>query len=391
MRVTSLPMASDSGPRRKAAQLRAEAHAHAAEVERLRSEAELWDRGADGEDVVQALLEAGLAAEQGWRVERSVITSSRGADIDHVVVGPAGVFTINTKHHPGKKIWASPGAFLVDGHRTDYLRKSREEAKRAQERLGAACGYSVSVQSVIVVVGAASLNVVEQPDQPRIEAADHVVAWLQDLPPVLSAEQASVIAGVVGNSDTWIKKRASSRQIPAPRATYRRTSAARPGGRRSAARRTSLATPVLAVIAIVIAFAILRHHPNSSDGLSGSTTTTSAAATSTTLSAAFQAVGTVTNEQCVDAWSNHGVEVEIFGAHAGADCTSIASPGELATETSSAAAYGPLTGPYGRATVGAGIDPVCSSTLANGDRVTVYDEGSAAFGHAFCTSFSSGS
>jgi hypothetical protein len=139
---------------------------------------------------------------------------------------------------------------------------------------------------------------------------------------------------------------------------------------------------------IVIAFAVLRHHPNSSDGLSGSTTTTSAPATP---SASFQAVGTVTNEQCVDTWSNHDVEVAVFGAQAGADCTSIASPGELATETSSAAVYGALTGPYGRATVGAGIDQVCSSTLATGDRVTVYDEGSAAFGHAFCTSFTSGS
>ena len=148
---------------------------------------------------------------------------------------------------------------------------------------------------------------------------------------------------------------------------------------------------MVALILLVMVFAILRHHPNSSDGLSGSTTTTSATGRPTTAPAAFQAVGTVTNGQCVDAWSNHDVEVEVSGAEAGPDCTSMASPGELATETSSAAAFGALTGPYGRATVGAGLDPVCSSTLASGDRVTVYDEGGAAFGHAFCTSFTSGS
>ncbi len=147
----------------------------------------------------------------------------------------------------------------------------------------------------------------------------------------------------------------------------------------------------MAVILIVVALAILRHHPNNSGGLSGSTATTSAPATSTTSPGTFQAVGTVTNGQCFDAWSNHDVEVEVSGAKAGQDCTFIASPGEVATETSSATAFGALTGPYGRATVGAALNPVCSGTLASGDQVTVYDEGSAAFGHAFCAAFTSGS
>jgi hypothetical protein len=384
-------MTTDSGPRRKAAQLRAEADARAAEAEQLRSEAELWDRGADGEDTVQALLEAGLPAVQGWRIERSVITSAKGADIDHVVVGPAGVFTINTKHHPGKKIWVSPVQFLVDGHPQDYLRKSSREATRAEQRLGAACGYSVHVQSVIVVVGTASFDVVEQPVGPRVESADSVVAWLLSLTAVLSVEQAGSIAAAVSNPDTWIKKPAPRRHVPARRPARRGKPAPRPRSRRTAARRSSWATPVVAVILIVVAFAILRHHPNNSGGLSGSTATTSAPSTSTTAGADFQAVGTVTNGQCVDTWSNHDVEVEVSGAEAGQDCSSIASPGEVATETSSAAAFGALTGPYGRATVGSGLDSVCSSTLASGDRFTVYDEGGAAFGHAFCTSFASGS
>ena len=385
-------MTTDSGPRRKAAQLRAEADARAAEAERLRSEAELWDRGADGEDTVQALLEAGLPADEGWRIERSVVVSSKGTDIDHIVVGPAGVFTINTKHHPGKRIWVSPAQFLVDGHTQDYLRNSIHEATRAEQRLGAACGYSVHVQSVIVVVGAASFDVVEQPVGPRVESADNVVAWLRSLPAVLSAEQAGSIAAAVSNPDTWIKKPAPRRQVPARRPTRRSSTAApRPRSRRRAARRSSLATPVVALILIVVAFAILRHHPTNSNGLSSSTTTTSTQPTSTTAPATFQALGTVTNGQCIDAWFSHGVEVEVSGAEAGTDCTSIASPGEVANETSSAAAFGALTGPYGRATVGTGLDQVCSSTLASGDRVTVYDEGSAAFGHAFCSSFPPGS
>ena len=387
-------MAHDRGPRRKAAQLRAEAathaaeaDAHAAEAERLRSEADMWDRGAEGEDTVQTLLEAGLPAAEGWHVERNVITTRNGADIDHVVVGPTGVFTINTKHRPGKKVWVSPAQFLVDGHHEDYLIKSRREATRAEERLSAACGFPVQIRSVVVVVGAASLDVVEQPLQPRVEAVENVVAWLRSLPAVLGAQQAVAIVGAVNNPDTWVKKPVLMRQVPARRSTHTSRPAPRPNGRRTAARRTSLATPVLGVIAIVIALVVLRHHPNDSNGLSGSTTTTSAPPASAIAPATFQAVGTVTNGQCVDAWSNHDVEVAVSGAKAGAECSSIASPGEVATETSSAAAFGGLTGPYGRATVGAGLDSVCSSMLASGDRVTVYDEGGEAFGHAFCTAF----
>jgi hypothetical protein len=380
-------MNMDRGPRRKAAQLRAEADAHEAEAERLRSEAELWDRGADGEDAVQELLEAGLPTDQGWFVLRNVITSENGADIDHVVMGPAGVFTINTKHRPGKKVWVAPVQFLVDGNPEDYLPTSRREATRAAERLGAACGHSVHVQSVIVVVGAASLTVVEQPVETRVEEAGSVVAWLRSLPTVLSAEQTRNIAAVASDPDTWIKKPKPQQRL-ARQSIRRSRPAPRPRRRRAKARSSSLATAVAVLILIVVVFTILRHHPTNSNGLSGSTTTTSAQPTSTTAPATFQAVGTVTNGQCVDAWSNHGVEVEVSGAEAGPDCTSIASPGEVAGETSSAAAFGALMGPYGRATVGTGIGPVCSSTLASGDRVTVYDEGGEAFGRAFCTSFS---
>ena len=137
-----------------------------------------------------------------------------------------------------------------------------------------------------------------------------------------------------------------------------------------------------AVILILLALTILHHHQNTSNGLLGSTTTTSVPP-STTAPATFQAAGTVTNEQCVDAWSNHDVEVEVSGSKSGQDCTSIASPAEVERETFSAAAFGALAGPYGRSTVGTGLEPVCSNTLASGDRFTVYDEGSEAFGHAF--------
>jgi nuclease-like protein len=61
-------------------------------------EAERWSRGAAGEEAVGAVLD-GLSGD-GWRVIHDV-SLGRG-NIDHIVVGPGGIFSIETKSHPGR-------------------------------------------------------------------------------------------------------------------------------------------------------------------------------------------------------------------------------------------------------------------------------------------------
>jgi len=55
------------------------------------------DRGARGEEHVGALLDE--LTGHGWRVIHDA-TLGHG-NIDHILIGPAGVFTIETKSHPG--------------------------------------------------------------------------------------------------------------------------------------------------------------------------------------------------------------------------------------------------------------------------------------------------
>jgi hypothetical protein len=57
-----------------------------------------WDRGAEGEEHVGKLLDA--LADQGWRPLHDV-SLGRG-NVDHVLVGPGGIFTIETKSHAGR-------------------------------------------------------------------------------------------------------------------------------------------------------------------------------------------------------------------------------------------------------------------------------------------------
>jgi len=77
-----------------------------------------WYLGALGElDVARSLDSLGPE----WRVFRAVPIGTGSSDIDHVVIGPPGVFTINTKHHQGKDIWI--GAKLRDDVRRSRSRR----------------------------------------------------------------------------------------------------------------------------------------------------------------------------------------------------------------------------------------------------------------------------
>jgi hypothetical protein len=57
-----------------------------------------WSRGAQGEEHVGAILDG--MRDDGWFALHDV-SVGRG-NIDHILIGPAGIFTIETKSHPGR-------------------------------------------------------------------------------------------------------------------------------------------------------------------------------------------------------------------------------------------------------------------------------------------------
>jgi Nuclease-related domain len=85
---------------------------------------EHWQKGADGERLVGGVLES-LHGE-GWRVLHDI--SFGGANIDHVAIGPGGVFTVETKSHPGR--------IQVDRIDSRMLKQAWAEKKRLEEITG---------------------------------------------------------------------------------------------------------------------------------------------------------------------------------------------------------------------------------------------------------------
>ncbi|HEX5568631.1 MAG TPA: nuclease-related domain-containing protein [Streptomyces sp.] len=90
-----------------------------------RSEADRWRLGLKGERIVGAELER--MTGKGWRVLHSV-PLPRDVDIDHLLVGPGGVFCVNTKHHPDAVIWVGDDSVKIGGQAYPYVSRSRREA-----------------------------------------------------------------------------------------------------------------------------------------------------------------------------------------------------------------------------------------------------------------------
>lgn len=98
------------------------------------------------------------ATQNGWHVLHAVPVGQAGADIDHVVIAPFGVVTVNTKTTQ-TRVWVGEHGITVGGKSVDYLRKSRAEARRAGRLLGRATGLEVPTQAVIVFTGAHQFSV----------------------------------------------------------------------------------------------------------------------------------------------------------------------------------------------------------------------------------------
>jgi hypothetical protein len=169
----------------------------------VKNEERAWRIGADGEEKVAAVLEKLARKDPRWCFLHAVPVGEQGSDIDHVVIGPGGVYTLNAKHHPGAKLWVGGDTFMVNGHRQPYVRNSRHEATRAGRLLSEVFGLTVKVNAIIVPVGADELTIKTAPSDVHIVNRMRLRRWLSDRPTTLDAELVKGVFDVARRSTTW--------------------------------------------------------------------------------------------------------------------------------------------------------------------------------------------
>ena len=145
---------------------------------------------------------AGRLASRGWHALHSVPVGIGQSDIDHVLIGPGGVFTVNTKNHLGQRVSATSRGIWVGGFRQDYVRDSIHEAKRATRLLSYACDFPVFARGLIVVI-ADRFSVREQPDEVVVLRSGDLVKWLKKRPTVLEAATVDTIYQAARREDVW--------------------------------------------------------------------------------------------------------------------------------------------------------------------------------------------
>ncbi|WP_244258115.1 nuclease-related domain-containing protein [Streptomyces sp. Tu 2975] len=146
--------------------------------------------------------ELGRLTRHGWRVLHSIPLAD-GADIDHLLIGPGGVFTVRTEYHPQQSVRADDDTVRIDdGDPRPYIAECRAEAALVRKVLASYCDFPVRVQPVLVFVDAASLDVAATQTDVRVYRERQVSA-LAPLAGELTAHEADRIYDVARLAEVW--------------------------------------------------------------------------------------------------------------------------------------------------------------------------------------------
>lgn len=170
----------------------------------IKTDERAWRVGAAGEAIVGARLEK--LTKHGWHVLHAVPVGRRGSDIDHVAIGPGGVFTINTKRRPRSTVWIGEHAIQVNGQPTPYLRNSRHEGARATASLSEAVGFHVPVRPVLVFVMDAPgshLSIKRKPSDVTVAGHKDIARALRRSVQRLDIERVETIYEQARRCTTW--------------------------------------------------------------------------------------------------------------------------------------------------------------------------------------------
>jgi len=115
-------------------------------TDKLARERITWLRGAQGEALVAWYLRD---LPNTWHVFNNVELWKQG-DLDHVLIGPGGLFCISTKANRGLYTVAPGGKYSLNGQETDHIHEAQRLAMELKDRLQGILGDVPWIQPVLV-------------------------------------------------------------------------------------------------------------------------------------------------------------------------------------------------------------------------------------------------
>jgi hypothetical protein len=123
-----------------------------------------------------------------------------GERVDHLLVGPGGVYAVTTLHLPGSRVRAGRAELVVDGQREPHLLLAQQRARAVQRRLAEVTGLDVPVRAVVAVLGAERLGLPLRAGEVAVLRAPVLVRWLRRQPHRLDRATATRLAAAASSA-----------------------------------------------------------------------------------------------------------------------------------------------------------------------------------------------
>jgi hypothetical protein len=153
-------------------------------------------RAAIGESLVGDMLDT-LGTR--WDVLH-VVPLDGAKDIDHLVIGPPGVFAIVTENYPGSEVRVDGDALTVGGRQFEEIACARQLGDQASRLLSAAAGRPVTVSPMLVIVSPTRLSLRRPPAGVTEVASKH---HLERLHRTLGGAEVASISDAAERDTTW--------------------------------------------------------------------------------------------------------------------------------------------------------------------------------------------
>ena len=144
-------------------------------------------------------------ADEGWQALHDVPLGRQGTVVEHLLIGPGGIFAVSERRHPGQRVCVDGRRIEVDDRPVPYLRDARLEAVRVQGLLHASGVAAVTVRGMVVLQG--DLEVSQEP-----RTQDAVAVSRQDVPSVfrrmplrLDPDRVTAITAIARQRTTWMR------------------------------------------------------------------------------------------------------------------------------------------------------------------------------------------
>ncbi|MFZ2965101.1 MAG: nuclease-related domain-containing protein, partial [Rhodoglobus sp.] len=113
----------------------------------------------------------------------------RDGALDHLAIGPAGVFAVRTVHCDGLDAALDSAGLTVGGEPSDDVARARADAEEVADRLGDASGERIRVRPLLVLVDARRFTTRSLAPAVRIVVVQELVRVLTKAPGTLDGDR----------------------------------------------------------------------------------------------------------------------------------------------------------------------------------------------------------